>query len=124
MTIPGIAELLRLTLACEVGNITRFASARQLVGYSGLTPRISQSGTRSRTGQITRTGPATLRGAAVEAAQHAYRPTNPWHRLYTDTKTKHGKANPAKPAVARKILIAAWHALAREEPFTQNRARA
>jgi transposase len=124
MTIPGVAELLGLTFACEIGNVTRFASARKLVGYSGLTPRITQSGLSSRTGQITKTGPATLRWAAVEAAQQAYRATNPWHRLYTDTKNKHGKANPAKAAVARKILIAAWHILSREEPFTPNGALA
>jgi transposase len=124
MTIPGVAELLGLTLACEIGQVTRFSSAGKLVGYSGLTPRITQSGQSSRIGQITKTGSAILRWAAIEAAQHAYRPTNPWHHLYTETKTKYGKANPAKAAVARKILIAAWHVLAREEPFKPNRAQA
>jgi transposase len=95
------------------------------VGYSGLAPRVKQSGLSSRTGQITKTGPAILRWAAVEAAQHAWRPINPWHQLYTDVKARHGgKPNPAKAAVARKILIAAWHVLAREEPFTPHRARA
>jgi transposase len=123
-TIPGVGELLGLTLACEIGQITRFSSASKLVGYSGLTPRITQSGQSSRIGQITKTGPAILRWAAIEAAQQAYRPTNPWHRLYTDLKTKYGKANPAKAAIARKILIAAWHVLARQEPFKPPRAPA
>jgi transposase len=123
MTIPGIAELLGLTLACEIGEITRFPTAAKLIGYSGLSPRIKQSGQSSRTGQLTKTGPALLRWAAVEAAQQAYRPTNPWHQLYTDIKTKHGKANPAKAAVARKILIATWHVLARQQPFTPTRTR-
>jgi hypothetical protein len=58
-----------------------------------------------------------LRWAAVEAAQHAWRPTNPWHPLYTRTKERYGKANPAKTAVARKILIACWHVLSRQQPF-------
>jgi transposase len=122
MTIPGVAELLGLTLASEIGDITRFPSAGKLVGYSGLTPMIKQSGQSSRTGRISKAGPATLRWAAVEAAQQAWRPNNPWHRLYTDTKQRHGKANPAKAAVARKILIAAWHVLARDEPFKPSRA--
>ena len=117
MTIPGVAELLGLTLAAEIGDITRFPTARKLVGYSGLTPVIKQSGQSSRTGRISKAGPATLRWAAVEAAQQAWRSNSPWHRLYTDTKTRHGKANPAKAAVARKVLIAAWHVLARQEPF-------
>ena len=89
MTIPGVAELLGLTLACENGSVTRFPTAGKLVGYSGLTPRIKQSGMSSHIGQITKAGPSTLRWAAVEAAQQAYRPSNPWHRLYTDVKNKH-----------------------------------
>jgi hypothetical protein len=41
----------------------------------------------------------------------------PWHRLYTATKRRHGKSNPAKAAVAREVLIAAWHVVPRGEPF-------
>jgi transposase len=124
MTIPGVAELLGLTLASEIGDIARFRSARQLVGYSGLTPTIKQSGQSSRTGRISKAGPDTLRWAAVEAAQQAWRPTNLWHRLYTDTKKRHGKSNPAKAAVARKVLIATWHVLAREQAFKPSCAAA
>ena len=117
MTIPGVAELLGLTLASEIGDISRFPSARKLVGYSGLTPRIKQSGQSERVGRLSKAGPHTLRWAAVEAAQQAWRPSNPWHPLYTDIKRRHGKANPAKAAVARKVLIAAWHVLSRNQPF-------
>jgi transposase len=124
MTIPGVAELLGLTLAAEIGDVARFPTAKKLVGYSGLTPVIKQSGQSSRTGRISKAGPATLRWAAVEAAQQAWRPNSPWHRLYTDTKRRHGKANPAKAAVARKVLIAAWHVLARQEPFKPSCAAA
>ena len=86
-TIPGIGDLLGLTLASEIGDVAR-----------------SKAGSR------------TLRWAAVEAAQHAWRPSNPWHQLYTDLAERAGK-NPAKAAVARKILIAAWHVLSRQQPF-------
>ena len=124
MTIPGVAELLGLTIATEIGDIARFPSARKLVGYSGLAPKIKQSGQTSRTGGLSKAGSVTLRWAAVEAAQQAWRPSNPWHALYTDIKRRHGKANPAKAAVARKVLIAAWHVLAREQPFKPSAARA
>ena len=117
MTIPGVAELLGLTLAAEIGDIARFSSAGKLVGYSGLAPTIKQSGQSSRTGRLSKAGPNTLRWAAVEAAQQAWRPNNPWHDLYTNVKQRHGKSNPAKAAVARKVLIAAWHVLARQQPF-------
>src|SRR4051812_25182823 len=124
MSIPGVAELLGLTIAAEIGDISRFPSARKLVGYSGLAPRIKQSGQSSRTGRLSKAGPDTLRWAAVEASQQAWRPNNPWHRLYTDTKHRHGKSNPAKAAVARKVLIAAWHVLARQQPFKPSPAAA
>ena len=58
----------------------------------------------------------TLRWAAVEAANNAWRPANPWHAHYLRVSARHGK-NPAKSAVARKLLIAAWHILSRDEPF-------
>ena len=45
-----------------------------------------------------------------------WRPSNPWHQLYSDLAQRAGK-NPAKAAVARKILIAAWHVLSRQQPF-------
>src|SRR5437763_114405 len=83
-TIPGVGDLLGLTLASEIGDVARFGSPRELTGYAGLAPKVSQSGDRSRTGALSKAGSRTLRWAAVEAAQHAWRPTNPWHPLYTD----------------------------------------
>ena len=61
MTIPGVAELLALTLAAEIGDISRFPSPRKLVGYAGLAPRVKQSGQSSHTGRLSKAGPATLR---------------------------------------------------------------
>jgi len=124
VTIPGIGDLLGLTIASEIGDISRFPSARKLVGYSGLTPRVYQSGEKSRTGKLSKTGSTMLRWAAIEAAQQAWRPNNPWHQLYRDVKERcGGKGNPAKAAVARKVLIASWHVLALQQPFNPSRPR-
>ena len=96
-TIPGIGELLGLTIAAEIGDVARFGSPRKLIGYAGLAPRVSQSGERSRTGALSKAGSRTLRWAAVEAAHQSWRPSNPWHELDTDLTKRHGK-NPAKSA--------------------------
>ena len=65
-----------------------------------------------------------LRWAAIEAAQQAWRPNNPWNQLYLDIKHRcGGKGNPAKAAVARKVLIATWHVPALQQPFTPSRPR-
>jgi transposase len=70
-TIPGIGPLLGLTMAAEIGDVARFPSARQLVGYAGLAPKVKQSGQSSRSGPLSKAGSKTLRWAAVEAAQQA-----------------------------------------------------
>jgi transposase len=119
-TIPGVGPLLSLTFAAEIGEVSRFGAAGKLVGYAGLAPRVSQSGERSATGSLSKAGSRTLRWAAVEAANQAWRPANPWHLYYRRLAERHGK-NPAKSAVARKLLIAAWHMLSRNEPFKSHR---
>jgi transposase len=116
-TIPGVGDLLGLTIASEIGDVARFPSARKLVGYAGLAPKVNQSGDRSRTGALSKAGSRTLRWAAVEAAHQAWRESNPWHELYRSIAARAGK-NPAKSAVARKVLIASWHILSRQQPFT------
>ena len=65
-----------------------------------------------------------MRWAVVEAAQQAWRPHNPWHRLYLETRRRQENGNAAKAAVARKVLIACWHVLARNEPFKRAPAAA
>jgi transposase len=117
-TIPGVAELLALTIAVEIGEISRFASPEKLVSYGRLAPRVRQSGqARPRSGPLSKSGSRLLGWAAVEAAQHAWRESNPWHQLYLDVSGRSCNHNSAKAAVARKILIAAWHMLSRNEPF-------
>src|SRR5436190_18605789 len=115
-TIPGVGDLLGLTIATEIGDVSRFATPRKLIGYAGLAPKVNQSGDRSKTGALSKAGSRTLRWAAVEAAHQAWRETNPWHELYLSIAARAGK-NPAKSAVARKVLIASWHVLGRHQPF-------
>ena len=117
-TIPGVGELLALTIAVEIGEVSRFASPQKLVSYARLAPRVRQSGEgRPRSGPLSKSGSRLLGWAAVEAAQQAWREANPWHELYLDVGRRAGNPNSAKAAVARKILIAAWHMLSRNEPF-------
>jgi transposase len=81
-TMPGIGPLLSLTFAAEIGEVSRFSGPGRLVGYAGLAPRVSQSGERSATGSLSKAGSRTLRWAAVEAANQAWRPSSPWHAHY------------------------------------------
>ena len=66
--LRGIAQISAVTIAAELGNISRFEGARQLMGYSGAVPSEDSSGKRKQRGSITKTGNAHLRRIAVEAA--------------------------------------------------------
>ena len=47
VTIPGVGDLLALTLAAEIADVSRFPSPRKLVSYAGMAPGVKQSGDRS-----------------------------------------------------------------------------
>jgi transposase len=57
MSAPGIGWVLAFTIAAELGEIERFASPAKLTGYTGLCPRVNQSGDKDRRGPLTKHGP-------------------------------------------------------------------
>ncbi len=66
--LRGIAKLTAVTIVSEVGQLSRFPTARQAMGYSGLVASEHSSGERTRRGGITKTGNSHLRRVLVEAA--------------------------------------------------------
>jgi transposase len=73
--LRGIAEISAVTIVAELGQISRFDTPRQLMGYSGAVPSEDSSGKRKQRGSITKTGNAHLRRIVVEAAwSYRHRP--------------------------------------------------
>lgn len=66
----GIDTYTALALLAELGDITRFPSARELMSYLGLVPSESSSGERRQRGPLTKAGNAHARRLLVEAAWH------------------------------------------------------
>lgn len=71
-SLRGIAQISAVSIMAEVGELSRFAHPRQLMGYAGAVCREHSSGTRIRRGAISKAGNAHLRRIAIEAAW-AYR---------------------------------------------------
>jgi transposase len=124
LTVPGIGWVLAFTIAAEIGDISRFPSPKKLCGYTGLCPRVYQSGERDRRGPLTKQGPKYLRWAMLEATMHALR--HPVYReRYQRNKQRLGKQRGAKVAqidIARKLTEAIWQMLTRNEPFSPTTA--
>ena len=66
----GISVVSAVTIAAEVGDLGRFATAGQFMSYVGLVPSEDTTGQRRRQGRITRCGNGHLRRILVEAAWH------------------------------------------------------
>jgi len=66
----GISVVSAVTIAAEVGDLRRFATASQFMSYVGLVPSENSTGKRRRQGPITRCGNGHLRRIIVEAAWH------------------------------------------------------
>src|SRR4051812_20549655 len=119
VTAPGLGWINAYTIASEIGNIERFPSPAKLCGYTGLCPRVMQSGNTDRRGPISKHGPRYLRWALFEAALNACK-----HPVYAERyqRTKHrlGRQRGAKVAqieLSRKLTEAIWHMLTRNQPF-------
>jgi transposase len=118
-TIPGIAWVLAYTIASEIGDISRFASPRKLIGYTGLCPRVYQSGEQDRRGPLSKHSPDHLRWALIEAAHTAVR-QSPYRELATRHRARHGQrrgSTIAAVTIARKLTEAIWWMLTHNQPF-------
>ena len=60
-TLPGVGQFTALVIVAEVGDITRFPSARKLASWAGLTPTVRGSDLTVRHGHISKQGPAQQR---------------------------------------------------------------
>ncbi|HXU82869.1 MAG TPA: IS110 family transposase [Polyangia bacterium] len=73
--LRGVAKITATTLAVEVGNFSRFAHPRLLMGYGGVVPSEFSTGKSKRQGAITKTGNAHVRHVLVESSwSYRHRP--------------------------------------------------
>jgi len=146
--LRGIAKVSAVTIACEVGDFSRFERAGQIMAYAGVVAREHSSGERVWRGGITKTGNSHLRRIVVEAAwAYRHRPgiggvlrkrqaalaedvkEIAWkaqHRLHGRYRklTGRGKSKQlAVTAVARELLGFIWAIGVKVEQQTRERGR-
>ena len=112
LEIYGIGLYTALLIIGELGEVSRFRSARQVGSYAGLTSRVRQSGDHCYRGAITREGSPWLRWILVEAAMKATREDPPLKNFYQRVRKRSG-SKIARVAVARKLAEICWKRLVR-----------
>jgi len=108
-TLPGVGQFTALVMLAEIGDISRFGSARKLASWAGLTPTVRGSDRTVRHGHISKQGSAWLRWVLNQAAQTAKRSPD-FAATYSAIAKRRGKKI-ATIAISRKLLTRAWHLL-------------
>lgn len=134
MSLRGVALLTAATLVAELGDLHRFATARQLMGYLGLVPSEDSTGDKRCQGGITKMGNGIARRALIEAAWNYRAParisrellqrqaglsqevkdlawaaqTRLHHRYQHLTRVRHKKSQVAAAALGRELSGFVW----------------
>lgn len=91
LAVSGLGEFLAAAITALIGDVRRFPSAKHLISYAGLAPRVKSSGGRAKTRQgITKHGNPYLRAWAYLAAENA-RQYDPELNAYYQAMRKRGK---------------------------------
>jgi transposase len=121
MTIPGVDYYTALGIYSEIGDITRFPNAEHFSSYTGLVPRVDQSGTTAIYGHATKSGPSVLRFFLVNSVHTLIKLSPTFKKIYKKLKKRIGK-NRAIIAVARKLAVTIFKMLSKNQHFVDDYA--
>ena len=109
MTVPGVNVQTAATFMAAIGDIRRFPSARKLVSYLGLDPRVRQSGNGpARHGRISKAGASETRHMLGEVAWKVMLTPGPLRAFFERVRARRGPQI-AATATARKLTVLFWH---------------
>ena len=107
--IKGVGPIMAAIFVAEIGDVSRFPTARHLCSWAGLTPSHRESDTKVQRGHITKQGNHLVRWAAIEAvARYHGGPTVA--PTYQRVARRRGR-NIGRVAAARKLLSLVYYGL-------------
>jgi transposase len=125
-SMPRVGRIASLTFLAAVDDVRRFPSSRKVVSYSGLAPTVRSSGERTEYGSITRQGRSELRAVWVQVAHgvanDSRRVAQPLRTWFNRVARRRGKKT-ATVALARRLLVIAYHLLREETDYDVGRLR-
>ena len=118
--LPGIGQLLGMTIALETGDAKRFAGAGNFASYGRCVKSLRPSNGKKKGENNRQCGNKYLAWAFVEAAHFACRYDEPCRRFY-DRKQQQTNPVIATKALACKLANAAWQVMAGDVPYDSER---
>ena len=121
LTVPGIGLITAAEIYCEMGNLTHYTSASQLIKKAGTNPTIKQSGaSKGYYGRISKQGNANLRRAVYNAGRTLCVHNDALNPFYTRLKENGKKAGTIYIAMGNKFLKIAFSMLKHQKAFEWN----
>ena len=117
-THPGVGTVVACQFATELFHYRDFTNSRCLFKYLGFSPRIRQSGERSKAGSINKASNSRLRSNLIQASWQ-------WIRLDIEARKTYfrilancgGIKQKAITAMARKLSGHLWTMLVKNQPY-------
>lgn len=117
LTFPGIGNVLGLTIAYEIGELSRFEKVGNFLSYCRLVDSERLSNGKKKGKNNVKNGNKYLCWAYMEAANFAIRYC-PYARVYHTHKLKDSGLNVlATKALASKIARASYYVMTKQEPY-------
>jgi transposase len=108
--ISGVGKIMAAVFVAEIGDVSRFPSARHLCSWAGLTPSHRESDTKVARGHITKQGNHLVRWAAIEAVVNPTHGGPPIAPTYFRVGRRRGRMI-GRVAAARKLLTLVYYGL-------------
>ena len=118
LSVPGIGEILAMTIMLEVGQIGRFATAGDFSSYCRLVPTGRITAGKSKGKGNRKNGNPYLSWAFSEASHHARRYSQGINRYY-QRKLRERNVAVAHAAVANKLARACYYMMRDQVPFRE-----
>jgi transposase len=116
MEVPGIGKVGAWTILAEIGDITRFPSAKQFTSYCRLVPGSSDSGGKHRHKSGNKDGNKYLRMVFGQAGISAYTHYGVVKKFYNKIKRRSGKPV-ARVVVGKELAKIVWHMLSKDQEY-------
>jgi transposase len=117
-SIPGVGFITAVVILAEMGDLRRFARARQVTAFAGVSPRIGDSGTSVHARpRLCKKGNGRIRQALYLAAMTSVRGTSYLADTYQRLLQHGKKPMVALGAIMRKLLTVMRAVLINEQPF-------
>ena len=120
LTIPGVSFPTCAAIISEIGDINRFSNYRSLIAYAGLDNSVSQSGTTTKMGKISKRGSVYLRVALYKASVSVILKSKLFYSYFFKKRSQGKHRTLALINVSRKLLRVIYHLLKSNTSFNDN----